>query len=94
MWKTSDWIIQEIGLAIGKKLDLILLLESEVQKPGGLQGDIEYIPFHRDYPARSFQKVLEMTQVLMVLSDEGREIRVTEKPEKGSPRFYSLTKVG
>jgi hypothetical protein len=30
LWKTSDWIIQEIGLAIGRGLDLILLLEEGV----------------------------------------------------------------
>jgi hypothetical protein len=27
VWKTSDWIIQEIGLAIGKGVKLILLIE-------------------------------------------------------------------
>jgi hypothetical protein len=37
LWRTSDWIIQEIGLAIGRGLDLILLLEEGLQKPGGLQ---------------------------------------------------------
>jgi hypothetical protein len=26
LWKTSDWIIQEIGLAIGKGMELILLV--------------------------------------------------------------------
>ncbi|WP_298872209.1 hypothetical protein [uncultured Bradyrhizobium sp.] len=26
-WKTSDWIIQEIGLAIGRRLNIILLIE-------------------------------------------------------------------
>jgi tetratricopeptide (TPR) repeat protein len=63
-WKTSDWIIQEIGLAIGKGLDLILLIESDVQNPGGLQGDLEYITFDRSYPDRSFGKVLEMITAL------------------------------
>ena len=29
--KTSDWIIQEIGLAIGLNMDLILLLENGVR---------------------------------------------------------------
>jgi hypothetical protein len=61
-WKTSDWIIQEIGLAIGKELNLILLLEKGVESPGGLQGDIEYIPFDRMYPTQSFQKLFEMDQ--------------------------------
>ena len=41
-WKTSDWIIQEIGLAKGKGLDLILLIERGLRDPGGLQGDVEY----------------------------------------------------
>jgi hypothetical protein len=32
-------------------------------------------------------------KVLMVLSDDGNEIRVMEKPEKGAARFYALTKL-
>ena len=40
LWKTSDWIIQEIGLAIGKGMDLILLLENGLRHPGELQGNI------------------------------------------------------
>lgn len=40
-WKTSDWVIQEIGLAVGRNLSLILLLENGCRKPGGLQGDVE-----------------------------------------------------
>lgn len=38
--KTSDWIIQEIGLAIGRGMDLILLVENGVRQPGGLQGNL------------------------------------------------------
>lgn len=63
-WKTSDWIIQEIGLAKGMGRDLILLLENDVQKPGGLQGDFEYIPFDRQSPERSFGKILQMINSL------------------------------
>jgi tetratricopeptide (TPR) repeat protein len=59
-WKASDWVIQEIGLAVGKGLNLILLLESGVQNPGGLQGDIEYVLFNRENPAGAFQKIFEM----------------------------------
>jgi len=36
-WKTSDWVIQEIGLAIGRSMNIILLVENSVRKPGGLQ---------------------------------------------------------
>src|SRR3989442_32380 len=37
-WKTSDWIIQEIGLAIGRSLPLVLIVEDGLRQPGGLQG--------------------------------------------------------
>lgn len=63
-WKTSDWIIQEIGLAKGKDLDLILLVERDVRQPGGLQGNVEYIPFDRTSPEKSFGKILEMITAL------------------------------
>jgi hypothetical protein len=60
VWKTSDWIIQEIGLAIGKGLNLILLIEDGVRDPGGLQGNIEYVPFERSALEEAFGKLLEM----------------------------------
>jgi tetratricopeptide (TPR) repeat protein len=62
--KTSDWVIQEIGMAVGRGLDVILLVENGIRDPGGLQGDIEYIPFEREHPEKSFNKILEMLSVL------------------------------
>ena len=53
-WKTSDWMIQEIGLARGKNLYLILLIENGLRAPGGLQGDVGYIQFDREPPERSY----------------------------------------
>ncbi len=32
--KTSDWIIQEVGLAIGRNMALMLLVEQGVRHPG------------------------------------------------------------
>lgn len=79
-YKTSDWITQEIGIAIGRKMDLILLLENGVREPGGLQGNHEYIPFERDSPSKSFGKILEMISNLQpkasAVLDERAEIRV------------------
>lgn len=63
-WKTSDWVIQEIGLAIGRGMAVILLVEDGVRKPGGLQGNIEYLPFKRSSPQLTFGKLLEMIQAL------------------------------
>jgi tetratricopeptide (TPR) repeat protein len=62
--KTSDWIIQEIGLAIGKDMSVVLLVEDGVRDPGGLQGDLEYIPFDRKEPSRCFNKLLDMLTAL------------------------------
>src|SRR5712675_1830192 len=64
-WKTSDWIIQEIGMAIGRELEVILLIEEGTRKPGGLQGDIEYIPFTRSAIEKSFGKIFEMITALV-----------------------------
>lgn len=62
--KTSDWVIQEIGLAIGRNMHLILLLENGVRKPGGLQGNIEYISFSRSAPEKSFNRLAEMIHAI------------------------------
>jgi tetratricopeptide (TPR) repeat protein len=63
-WKTSDWIIQEIGLAKGRGLDLLLLIENGVRRPGGIQGDVEYISFDRSAPEAAFGKIVEMIAAL------------------------------
>lgn len=64
-WKTSDWIIQEIGLSIGRGMDLMFLLEEGLRPPGGLQGNLEYITFTRESPEKSFNKILEMIRSLI-----------------------------
>src|SRR3972149_5539091 len=53
-WKTSDWMIQEIGLARGKNLYLILLIENGLRAPGGLQGDVQDIQFEREAAERPY----------------------------------------
>jgi hypothetical protein len=60
VWKTSDWIIQEIGLAIGRGCRVILLVEDGVRAPGGLQGALEYIEFERSAPEAAVNKLLQM----------------------------------
>ena len=63
-WKTSDWVIQEIGLAIGRGLKIVILLEDGVRLPGELQGNLERIGFNRDAPEKSFEKLLSMLSSL------------------------------
>lgn len=59
-WKPSDWVIQEIGLAIGRGMPVVLLLENGVRRPGALQSDLEYIPFNRNSPEAVADKLLGM----------------------------------
>jgi tetratricopeptide (TPR) repeat protein len=63
-WKTSDWLIQEIGLAVGRGMKVIIFLEEGVRTPGALFGDIEYISFARANPHASFDKLLQMLGAL------------------------------
>ena len=63
-WKTSDWIIQEVGLAVGRGMKVIIFLENGVRELGGLFGDIEYIGFSRRNPQASFDKLLQMLGAL------------------------------
>ncbi|QGY79492.1 tetratricopeptide repeat protein [Sphingorhabdus lacus] len=63
-WKTSDWIIQEIGLAFGRKMSLIILLEDGCRRPGGLQGNVEFISFERQAPEKAFGQILEMLRAI------------------------------
>lgn len=91
-WKTSDWIIQEIGLAIGRGMELVLLVERGLRQPGGLQGNLEYIPFDRRTPEKSFGKLLEMIRALLskakaVPVPEGTTPAVTEElPQEVGPK--------
>ncbi|MEF8723392.1 MAG: hypothetical protein V5B30_12570 [Candidatus Accumulibacter delftensis] len=70
-WKTSDWIIQEIGLAIGKGMNIILLIEDGIKSPGSLQGNLEYIPLDRKAPAKSFDSLLAMLTALSPSTTSG-----------------------
>lgn len=95
-WKTSDWIIQEIGCAFGRGMKIILLIEKGLRKPGGLQGDLEHIEFEREQPEKTYKKVLEMIKKLMpetkqeitLINEQkdkqivGKEDYVEEKSEK------------
>lgn len=63
-WKTLDWIIQEIGLAVGRGFHVMLLVEQGLRPPGGLQGNLEYISFDRSAPEKCFGKLVEMITAL------------------------------
>lgn len=78
-WKTSDWIIQEIGLAVGRSMKIIVLLEEGTRPPGALQGNIERIPFHRATPERCFDKLLGMIAALSPHADGAQAAAATDE---------------
>lgn len=59
-WKTSDWILQETGLARGRNFPSIFFVEDGVRPPNGLNADLEWIPFQRSHPERAYGKFLQM----------------------------------
>jgi Flp pilus assembly protein TadD len=94
--KTSDWVIQEIGMAFGRGMDIILLIEDGVRSPGGLQGDLEYIPFSREQPEKLLNKIVNMLRTLApVAVVVGRETQsstsnseaIKPAPEERVPAF-------
>lgn len=86
-WKTSDWIIQEIGLAIGRGMKVILLIEDGVKEPGSLQGNLEHISFSRESPEKAFGK---LTGMLSAVSGTARAQTVRD-PVAEQPAISSDT---
>lgn len=80
VWKTSDWIIQEIGLAVGRGLHIILLVENGVRTPGNFQGNLEHIPFDRSAVSASFDAILQMIKSLSGHGVEALQIASDQKP--------------
>ncbi len=101
-WKTSDWVIQEIGLAIGRGMRLILLVEDGVRIPGGLQGNVNFIPFKRDQPQQCFAQILEMLNSIAPnpanqsnpMIEIGKEPTSNEEPNQRKDPEWTIPKPG
>lgn len=96
--KTADWIIQEIGMAVGRDMHIVLLLEEGLRIPGGLQGDLEYIEFRRAEPNKSLSKLVSMLRALAPKGMPNAESRephsahsadVMDTPESPIPAFLT-----
>ena len=77
-WTTSEWVIEEVGFAIGKGLKVIILKEKDVHFPqSDLDGDTQWIQFDRENMSASQNEISEM--ILHSISQ-----RVTSKEEPAS----------
>ncbi len=82
-WKTSDWITQEIGLAVGQGMELMILLENGVRRPGNLQGNHEYIYFDRNAPEKTFKQILQTISSLMPKASVSTAETIKPDTERG-----------
>lgn len=79
-WTTSDWVIQESGYALGKGMKVIFITEEGIEPVGGLQGNLEYIPFNRENIDKSFSKLNESITSLLATGTV-----ITQKEVKDVP---------
>ena len=90
--KTSDWIIQEIGFALAKDMELIILLEEGVRRPGELQGNKEHITFNREMPEKAFTRILEMISSLIPKASAATGAAVEKPIEQEAKKEENLIK--
>ncbi len=77
-WTTSEWVIEEVGFAIGKDRKILLLIEKDVNFPTtDLDGDTQWISFNRQNLSASQTEISQM--ILNLISQ-----RVTSISESAS----------
>lgn len=77
-WTTSEWVIEEVGFAIGKDRKILLLIEKDVNFPTtDLDGDTQWILFNRENLSASQTEISQM--ILHLISQ-----RVTTISESAS----------
>jgi tetratricopeptide (TPR) repeat protein len=77
-WTTSEWVIEEVGFAIGKDRKILLLIEKDVNFPTtDLDGDTQWVSFNRENLSASQTEISQM--ILSPISQ-----RVTSIPESAS----------
>lgn len=78
-WKTSDWVLQELGYCLGKDMSAIILLEKDVRPISGLQADHEYILFDRNNPSLAFERLFQQ-----ICSNSHKKIGDAAQPEESN----------
>lgn len=84
-WKASDWLLQEIGLSIGRGMNIILLVEKGTREPGDLQGNWERIEFDRSAPEKCYAPLLGMIAKLAGKAGASVSTAVIEQPAQVEP---------
>lgn len=64
LWTAPPWVLQECGYALGRGLQTVLFVENGVDL-GGLQGDLEYIPYYYSDPTSAITTASGMLNALL-----------------------------
>ena len=83
--KVSDWLLQEIGAALGLDKRICLLVEEETRIPEGLAEGLEYIKFSRKHPKEITQKLLQ-TITSLKNDSEPTTLKVSESSKSANPK--------
>jgi tetratricopeptide (TPR) repeat protein len=82
-YTTSSWVVEEKSFALGQDKKILLFVEKGVQDIGGMQGDLEYVPFDRDNFGDALisavDYILSVTSIPLQTSVEGNRINVSIK---------------
>jgi len=80
-WVPSEWVLQEIGFALGKGIPVLLIREQDLETKIGIAGDIQFIELDAYHP---FQACTELREAIRDLLFDGLD--------DGSVALYHLTK--
>ncbi|MFZ2541779.1 MAG: hypothetical protein WAW75_08400 [Gallionella sp.] len=83
-WKTSDWVMQELGYSLGLGMDTILLLEEGIREVNGLHGTLEFIRFNRQNPSLAFQKIIQQLSSIEINNIKPGQPDVSAKSTDGN----------
>ena len=87
-WTASEWVIEEIGFAVGRDKTVILLVEEGVVFPASdLDADTEWILFNRNNLSAKSKNITEMISNLIAKKvttriDSGNEARTEPQAER------------
>jgi tetratricopeptide (TPR) repeat protein len=80
-FEASSWIIEEKAVALAEGKRVLIFVENGVKEFGGMQGDLEYIPFDRenfgDALLKATDYILAVTSVPVQSRVDGNSVHIT-----------------
>jgi hypothetical protein len=87
-WTAPPWVLQETGYALKAGKRIILFIEPGVDF-GGLQSDLEYIPYEAQNPSTAITRAIDMMNRLIRARACGRKSSGESVSERRAVQFSS-----